>query len=215
MLNIKRFVFNMFQENTYVVSDETREAVVIDCGAFYDEERQAITEYIKQEKLTPKHLIATHGHIDHNFGNDTIFNMFGLKPNVPAADEPLIGDLRRQAALFCQLDYQQEIPPVGHFYTEEETFSFGNHTLHALSTPGHTPGSTVLYDNDERIAFSGDTLFRFSIGRTDFQFGSFDDIQRSLKRIITTLPADTVVLTGHGPQTNIGEEAKGNPYIET
>jgi len=214
MIHIERFVFNMFQENTYVVSDETGEAVVIDCGAFYDEERKAIADYIDGQHLTLRHLIATHGHIDHNFGNNTIFDRYGLKPCVPAADEPLISELPRQAAILCRTDYREPIPPTGLFYTEQDQFSFGSHTLHVMHTPGHSPGSSVLYDSEENVAFSGDTLFRRSIGRTDFLLGSFDDIQQSLSRMVSQLPADMQVMTGHGQPTTIGEEARANPYID-
>lgn len=98
----------MLQENCYVVSDETKECVIIDCGAFYPEERKAITQYIKENQLNPVHLLVTHGHLDHNFGNNTIYQEFGLKPEVSAADENLMKGLAKQAETFyqMQLDYQ-------------------------------------------------------------------------------------------------------------
>ena len=86
-MDITRFACNMLQENCYVVSDDTKECVIIDCGAFYQEERKAIVDYIRSNGLKPVHLLATHGHIDHNFGNNTIYEEFGLKPEVDAHDE--------------------------------------------------------------------------------------------------------------------------------
>ena len=110
MLHIERFQVNMLQENCYVVSDETKECVIIDCGAFYPEERTAITQYIKENQLKPVHLLVTHGHLDHNFGNNTIYQEFGLKPEVSAADEKLMKGLAKQAETFyqMQLDYRSE-----------------------------------------------------------------------------------------------------------
>lgn len=213
MMNVQRFVCNMFQENCYVVNDDTDEAVIIDCGAFYDEERKAIVNYIRDNKLNVKHLIETHAHIDHNFGNDTIFDNFGLKPEVHSADEKLFNALRQQAMDFCGIDYTNNIPPVERYFGDNDSIIFGNHTFVALHTPGHTPGSVIFYCEEEDCAFSGDTLFRLSIGRTDFPGGSFDDIKESLHNVIAPLPAKTTVLTGHGEATTIGDEVKMNPYF--
>ena len=99
MLHIERFQVNMLRENCYVVSDETKECAIIDCGAFYPEERTAIVNYIKGKELKPVHLLVTHGHLDHNFGNDTIHEAFGLKPEVSASDESLMLHLKEQARL--------------------------------------------------------------------------------------------------------------------
>lgn len=215
MINIQRFVCNMFQENCYVVNDETNECVIIDCGAFYEEERDAVVNYIKDKGLTPKHLLCTHAHIDHNFGNNTIYNEFGLKPEVCAKDGMLMERLREQAMAFVGLDFKEEIPSVGRFLSDNEIVSFGNHQFRVINTPGHTPGSVFFYCEEENLAFSGDTLFRMSIGRTDFQFGSYDDIVKSLAHIARLLPEDTLILSGHGEQTTIKDELKYNPYMSS
>lgn len=214
MLHIQRFVCNPFQENCYVVSDDTKEAVIVDCGAFYEEERKALTAYIRDNGLKPVHLIATHAHIDHHFGDDTVFHEFGLQPEVSAKDETLMNHLPEQAMAFCNIEIdRKQIPPVGHYFTEKDTITFGHHEFSIIPTPGHTPGSVFFYCKDEKIAFSGDTLFRMSIGRTDFELGSYPDIQKSLHRISTLLPSDTTILSGHGPETNMGEEKAMNPYL--
>lgn len=213
MLNIKRFVCNMIRENCYVVSDDTHECVIIDCGAYEPEERQAITEYIKEEKLQPKHLLVTHGHLDHNFGNNTIFEAYGLKPEVGSADESLMKKLKEQAKEMFQLDLDYDFPPIGRLLDNNETITFGNHKLEVINTPGHTRGGVTYYCADERVAFTGDTLFNGSIGRTDFEGGSMFQIIQSLRRL-AQLPDDTVILSGHGSRTTIGDEVATNPYMD-
>lgn len=212
-MHIERFVCNMFQENCYIMSDETNECIIVDCGAFYEEERKAVVEYIKGNNLSPKHLICTHAHIDHNFGDNTIFENFGLKPEVFHKEQQLMEHLADQAMTFVGLQYKEPIPPVGKYFDEDYTITFGNHKLSVIPTPGHTPGSIMFYCKEENVVFSGDTLFKLSIGRTDFQFGSYTDIIESLKKVMNTLPEETVVLTGHSEQTSIGFEKEHNPYI--
>ena len=213
MLKIQRFTVNPFAENCYVVSDDTGDAVVIDCGALYSEERHALLDYIADNRLTPKHLIATHGHVDHNFGNDTIFDAYGLKPRVHAADAPLMGHLAEQALAFCQLKLDANMPPLGEQLAEGSDVCFGNHRLTIIHTPGHTPGSVVVACPEERVAFTGDTLFAMSIGRTDLGGGSFGDLMASLGKLKTALPKDTTLLPGHGQQSTMEEELKHNPYL--
>lgn len=204
----------MFQENCYVVSDETQECVIVDCGAFYPEERAAISNYIRDHKLQPKHLIATHAHIDHNFGNNTIEDDFKLKPEVHGSDEMLMLNLPAQAQAFIGLKYTERVAPVGKFFDENDTIAFGTHKFSIIHTPGHTPGSVVFHCAEEGVAFTGDTLFRLSIGRTDFEFGNHADIQESLHRLATVLPPKTTILPGHGEQTTMEYEMKYNPYVK-
>ena len=213
MLNIQKFVCNMIQENCYVVSDETKECIIVDCGAYYEEERRAIVDYIRHNQLTPKHLVATHGHIDHNFGNNTIYEAFGLKPEVEADDEQLINMLPQQAQAIAGVELDYKMPPVGKYLRETDTISFGSHTFTLLHTPGHTPGGVFYYCKEEKVAFSGDTLFRGSIGRTDLPGGNSFLIIPSL-RMIAQLPDDTTILPGHGQQTTIGYELRSNPYMD-
>ena len=213
MLNIQKFVCNMIQENCYVVSDETKECIIVDCGAYYEEERRAIVDYIRHNQLTPKHLVATHGHIDHNFGNNTIYEAFGLKPEVEADDEQLINMLPQQAQAIAGVELDYKMPPVGKYLRETDTISFGSHTFTLLHTPGHTPGGVFYYCKEEKVAFSGDTLFRGSIGRTDLPGGNSFLIIQSL-RMIAQLPDDTTILPGHGQQNTIGYELRSNPYMD-
>ena len=214
MIEVKTYTCNPLQENTYVVSDDTNECVIIDCGAFFEEERKAVVGYIRQHQLKPIHLLCTHGHFDHIFGCDTIYAEFRLKPEVHQGDEYLMNDLNGQVQNMLGADLGLQMPPVGHYFDDDETINFGHHRLQVLHTPGHTPGGVVFYCEEEHIAFSGDTLFRMSIGRTDFEGGSYEQMQQSLHNVVTKLPANTKVFTGHGPVTTIAEEAHMNPYFK-
>jgi len=213
MLTIKQFTCNMLSENCYVVSDSTRECVIIDCGAFYSEETQAIGAYIQSNNLKPAHLLCTHGHFDHCMGNGYIYRVFGLKPEIHLDDKFLMDKMKSQVLDLLDVDMPLEAVPVGRFLAEGDIITFGTHQMRLIHTPGHTPGGAVYYCEKERAAFSGDTLFRMSIGRTDFERGSYDDIITSLKRLVTLLPAETVVYPGHGPQTTISDELRYNPYL--
>lgn len=213
MLTIKCFTCNMLAENCYVVSDETRDCVIIDCGAYYPEEGQAIVGYIRQQQLTPRHLLCTHGHFDHCMGNGYIFRAFGLKPRAHQDDSFLMEEMERQTSDILGIPIHLDVPPVGNYLTDSDNISFGSHTWQILHTPGHTPGGIVFYDAEEHIAFSGDTLFRMSIGRTDFERGSYADMMTSLHLLATQLPADTKIYAGHGPETTMADEIRYNPYL--
>lgn len=213
MLTIKTFPFNLLQENTYVVSDETRDCVIIDCGAYYDDERKAITDYISTQGLNPCRLLATHGHWDHNLGIDTIYQTYGLQVEAAKEDEFIITDIPRNFQSIIGAPLRREYPAVGRFFDDDEIIRFGTHELQILKTPGHSPGSVVFYCQQEHIAFTGDTLFRMSVGRTDFQGGSHEALMDSLHNVLAKLPPETVILPGHGPQSTISEEMKYNPYM--
>lgn len=213
MLTIKTFPFNLLQENTYVVSDETHDCVIIDCGAYYDDERKAITDYISSQGLKPCRLLATHGHWDHNLGIDTIYQTYGLQVEAAKEDEFIITDIPRNFQSIIGAPLRREYPPVGRFFAPNEVIRFGNHSLQVLKTPGHSPGSVVFYCAEEHTAFTGDTLFRMSVGRTDFEGGSYEDLMNSLANVLAKLPDETTILPGHGPQSTIGYEKKYNPYM--
>lgn len=213
MLKVKRFTCNMLQENCYIVADDTKECVVIDCGAYYPEEREGIVDYIRSNGLKPLHLIATHGHIDHNFGNNTLYEEFGLQPEVHKDDESLMQMLDKQAEVIVGVSLDYDMPPVGKYFDGDYRIRFGNHELKVVETPGHSMGSVFFYCEEEHMAFSGDTLFRLGIGRTDFMGGSMFQIIQSL-RMVCQLPDNTIVYPGHGGQTTIGIELAENPYLD-
>lgn len=214
MITVKRFTCNVLAENCYVVSDESHEAVIIDCGVMYQEEGIAITQYIRDNGLHPLHLLCTHGHFDHCMGNGLIYREFGLKPEAHTGDQFLMETMQQQTTDILGVALPMEVPPVGRYLTDKDAITFGSHTLRILHTPGHTPGGVTYYCKEEGIAFSGDTLFRMSIGRTDFDGGSYEQIVHSLREVLAVLPPDTKVYPGHGPETTIADEIRYNPYMK-
>ena len=213
MLEIKIFQCNMLAENCYVVSDDSGEAVIIDCGALYADERQAIGKYIADQQLTPVRLLCTHGHLDHCFGLAFVHARYGLSPQISTADDFLLSDLSGQASTMFGMDFAEPTPPLGPSLEADVPICFGHHTLHVLPTPGHSPGSVLFYCKEERVVFTGDTLFRMGIGRTDLQRGSWADMKHSLANVVAKLPADTLAYCGHGPATRLGDEQRLNPYL--
>ena len=199
MLKIQRFVCNPYQENTYVVSDETQECVIIDCGVYFDDERLSLIEYINSNGLTPKHLLCTHGHFDHCMGNDTVYYEYGLRPEVSKKDEFLMSHMDDQAMYFLGMEYERDTPPIGNYLSPDDIIEFGSHRFKVIATPGHTPGGITFFCEEEKVAFTGDTLFQMSIGRTDFEGGDDEDMRHTLKEVIGKLPADTTIWSGHGP----------------
>ena len=214
MMNVKTFQCNPLQENCYVVSDdESKEAVVIDCGAFYDAERRALAAYINDNGLLLRHVLCTHAHFDHVFGLDTLCAEFGIAPRLHAADVAIYDAFSQQMRMFMGSDYGLQLPPLGKLLADGEQICFGQHHLRVMHTPGHSPGSVVFYDEAEKVLFSGDTLFRMGVGRTDLQGGSWQQLMQSLHDVLATLPPDVKVYPGHGPATTIGEEVRMNPYL--
>lgn len=213
MINIKQFTCNMLQENCYIINDETNECVIIDCGAYSDAERKDIVEYIFTNNLKPVHLIATHGHLDHNFGNDTIYEKFKLNPEISESDMHLMDISSKQAESFFGIKLEYDLPKPKVRLNGNDTIKYGNQHLKVLETPGHSFGSISLYDEYNHLLFTGDTLFKNSIGRTDLESGNMLQIIQSL-RMLAQLPDETKVYPGHGPMTTIGEELANNPYMD-
>ncbi len=214
MIRIKRFTCNMLQENCYVAScDITNECVVVDCGAYYEEERKSLLAYIHDNHLKPVHLLCTHGHVDHNFGNNTIFDEFGLNPEVHAEDKALMDNLAQQSVQFIGDAPKYAFPTVKQYLSDGDLISVGNHTIQVIHTPGHSKGSVCFYIKEENLLMTGDTLFRMSIGRTDLEGGSMMQIIQSLRQL-AQLPDDTLILPGHGPETTMGDELRYNPFLD-
>lgn len=211
-MKIKRFEFNMFPVNCYVLWDETKEAVVIDPGCFYDEEKQTLKKYIQTNELTLKHVLNTHLHLDHIFGNAFMYREFGLKPEANKADEFWIELAPAQSRSFG-FKLKDELIPIGNYLCDGDTITFGNTTLEAIHVPGHSPGSLVFYCKDANCAFSGDVLFQGSIGRADLAGGNFDDLKENICSRLFVLPNETIIYPGHGAPTTIGIEKVENPFF--
>jgi len=211
-MTIKTFTFNPIQENTYLVYDETNEAVVIDAGCVSEIEKRALKNYIEDNNLTLKRVINTHLHFDHQFGNKFLFDTYGILPEAGKADEYLLDDVVAHVRSFG-LDIKEEAQPLGGYLTENQVIKFGNTSFVIYQVPGHSPGSVAFYDEKDGILFAGDVLFRGSIGRTDLPQGDYATLIESITNKLLTLPDSTVVYSGHGPSTTIGFEKKNNPFL--
>jgi glyoxylase-like metal-dependent hydrolase (beta-lactamase superfamily II) len=209
-MQIRTYEFNPVAVNTYLLYDETREAAIIDCGASTREEREKLKKGLQGLHL--KLLLNTHLHFDHVLGNRFIYDLYGLQPQYHEAEDRLPG-LRLQTAAFgLPIDY--EPPKAGKFISDGETITFGQTSLKALLTPGHSPGSLSFYAPDDRCLFTGDALFRHDIGRTDLWEGNEKTLIRAIREKLLVLPDDTKIYPGHGPGTSVGEEIRNNPYLQ-
>lgn len=213
MLRIQTFEVNPLHENCYVINDETKECVIIDCGALTETEQNAVIAYINEEGLKPIHNLGTHGHLDHHFGDAAILSAFNLQPEVAEGDKVLMQHPKEAALQMLGMDLNIDLPAGNLKLTENEDVKFGSHTFKIIRTPGHSPGSVSFYCSEENVLFTGDTLFKGSIGRTDFPGGSMFQIISSLREL-AQLPDKTIVYPGHGPQTSIGFELAHNPYMD-
>lgn len=211
-MTIKTFTFNPFQENTYLLFDETKEAVLIDAGCITDTEKLTLKRFIDEKGLTLKRLINTHLHLDHQFGNKFVTDTFGLLPEANQQDEFLLANVVTQARSFG-FSVEEEAQALGAYINEGDEIKFGNCSLKAIHVPGHSPGSLAFYSEKEGVVFAGDVLFHNSIGRTDLPYGDYATLILSITKKLLPLPDSTVVYCGHGPSTTIGSEKSSNPYL--
>jgi glyoxylase-like metal-dependent hydrolase (beta-lactamase superfamily II) len=211
MINIKRFTFNAFQVNTYVLSDETGECIIIDPGMDSREEESQLTGYIDENNLRPVLLVNTHTHVDHILGNSFIADRYQLKLAAHRDSAPFLKGAKGHAMVFgIRLKQVKEIDT---YLEEGEVLRFGNSSLQIFLTPGHANGSLCFYSERDGLVITGDVLFNQSIGRTDLPTGDFDKLQQSIWKKLFVLPDDTVAYPGHGPETTIGFEKANNPFV--
>lgn len=213
-MNIKIFEFNPLAVNTYVLSDETRECVVIDAAPFYADEKELLLSYLLDHDFKVKHLLNTHLHFDHIFGINMLASRFDLSVQCHPDDLYLLEDIAGQMQIFgLPADNTNFEPEIGGYLNEGDIITFGNQSLKVLHTPGHSPGSVAFYHEGEGCIFGGDLLFYYGVGRTDLPGGSYEDLVNSIETKMFTLPNSTVVYSGHGPSTTIGFEKKNNPFV--
>jgi glyoxylase-like metal-dependent hydrolase (beta-lactamase superfamily II) len=210
-MQIKRFVFNPFQENTYLVYDQTREALIIDAGCFNPSEAAEVKKFVDSNQLKVKYLVNTHCHIDHILGITALKGLFGCECLAHREDIPLLESAPTHALMFGL--YIDEVPYIDRMVDEGEPIAFGDSQLVVIHTPGHTRGGICLYSPQDKALFAGDTLFQGSIGRTDLAGGSYDTLIESITKKILTLDDAVVVYPGHGESTTIGNERRSNPFL--
>ena len=205
-LTIQSFAVMPFDENCYVVSDDTGEGVVIDPGGM----AKQILAYIREAKLSVKAVLDTHGHCDHIGANDAIRDETGAPLYIHKEDAAMISDMKLNLSAF--MGFRVISRPAEHLLSEGDKISFGQSELEVIHTPGHTKGGVCFVG--EGGAFTGDTLFAGSIGRSDFPGGSERDLIGNIKKKLLVLPDETKVYSGHGPSSEIGWERRCNPYLQ-
>lgn len=213
MIQVHYFTFNAFQENTYVLFDESKECIIIDPGCSNGNERKALEYYINQQALKPVKLVNTHCHIDHVLGNKWVAEKYGIELYMNENDIKNLKATVAYASVFGMVC--DESPEPAHLLNQGDILSFGNSQLEVLFTPGHSPGSISFYAKNEGFVVAGDVLFRGSIGRTDLPGGNMETLINSIQTQLLVLPENTIVLSGHGEQTTIGEEKKLNPFLNS
>ncbi len=211
MTKIKQFAFNPYQVNSYVVSDDSNECIIIDGACSTKEELERLDNYIKEYGLTPVLLVNTHAHIDHVVGNHTLCKFY----NIPLAAHAECNDFLTHALIYAKTFgvEMEAVKPIDFFLSEDKPVTFGQSSLKVFETPGHADGSVCFYSAQNSYVVTGDVLFRESIGRTDLKTGDYDLLQKSIWEKLFTLPDETDVLPGHGPKTTIGHEKENNPFV--
>lgn len=212
MIQVAKFTFNPFQENTFVLYDETKECAIIDPGCQSKAEQKVLADFIKEKGLKPTLLLNTHAHLDHIFGNYFVQKMYGLELGLHELDLPTLAMAPKACAMYGIRDYELS-PEPGYFLKEGKNIKLGNAELEVLFTPGHAPGHVVFYSAADGFVVNGDVLFEGSYGRTDLPGGNFATLKKSITETMFTLPDDTLVLSGHGGETTIGAEKFTNPIL--
>ncbi len=212
-MKIQVFTVNPFGENTYIVWNETsKNAAIIDPGCYNSRERKAITDFVTEEGLNIQHLLNTHMHIDHSAGNNFIEEKYGVKTTCNNGDQMLADAAEQQAQRF-HFPYDGGKITIGNNINDGDILNVADSECHVIQIPGHTKGHVAYYFPKDGVVFSGDALFKMSIGRTDLPGGNYQELIESIEEKLLTLPRETVVLPGHGSSTTIGFEQTNNPYL--
>lgn len=211
MISIKTFTFNPVQENTYILYNEHKEALIIDPGCYFTPEQQTLQQFLAQQGLTPIQLLNTHCHLDHVFGNKWVHDTYGLELYLHPKEEPVLAFAPASGQMWG-LTFSNYNGPL-HFLEDGDTIPFGGNELQVILAPGHSPGSICFYSAADKFLIGGDVLFYEGIGRSDLPGGDHETLLRSIRERLFVLPDDTTVYSGHGPATTIGHEKEHNPFL--
>lgn len=213
MISIHTFTFNHFGQNTYLVYDDTKEAAVIDPGCFFEEEKQALLNFLKEKDLKLTKILFTHCHLDHAFGANFVNKQFPDIPIIGHEEENIfITEADKHAQRFGLT--MEQPPTLTQYIKHGDTVTVGSSSLLALHVPGHSPGSICFYSEEAGWVVVGDVLFQNSIGRTDLHGGNYEQLISHIKKHLLNLPGNTVVYPGHGPATSIGTEKANNQFLQ-
>jgi glyoxylase-like metal-dependent hydrolase (beta-lactamase superfamily II) len=212
MITVKTFVFNVISVNTYLLYDETKEAVIIDCGCMFAPEEKKLADFIAQNGIQIKRSLCTHHHFDHILGNNFVYQTYGIKPEAHRYEIELLPSIMQQIkSMGARMPV--ELLEVEDFLNENEIIRFGESELETLLVPGHSPGSLAYYCRKDSFIVVGDVLFKGSIGRSDLWGGNHEALITAIKDKILSLPDKTIVYPGHGPATTVFKEKLNNPFL--
>jgi hydroxyacylglutathione hydrolase len=210
-MSIHLFTFNAFQENTYVLVNALKQAIIIDPGMTDESEDAVLFDFIERNGLTPVYLLNTHCHIDHILGNAAVVKKYGV-PFYAHKNEIAVLERAGAASLRWDIPYRESPMPT-HFIDEGDRIEFGEHSLDVIFVPGHAPGHVAFIDHEHEQVISGDVLFDGSVGRVDLPGCNAQDLVDSVQKKMYALPDQYVVHPGHGGATTIGKEKKTNYFI--
>lgn len=212
-MQVHKFTFNAFQENTYIVADEANNCVIIDPGCYTAEERRELFDFIEKNALQPLAVLNTHAHIDHILGNAAVIEKYAIPFYMHQEDLTTLQAVAGYAHLYGFEGYIPSPEPTS-YIEDGQILSFGDIRFTVIFGPGHAPGHVAFYSPEENFVINGDILFRGSFGRTDLPGGDFETLRNTLLNIMFKLPEETVVYSGHGPETTIGFEKKNNAIYQ-
>ena len=212
MLKVKSFVFSPIQENTYLLYNEFNECLIIDPGCYFPEEQDELKAFITQSNLKPWMLLNTHCHLDHVFGNKFVAETYGLTLQLHEKEKVLL-DYAPTSGLMYNMPFDNYAGE--YIYLKEgDIVKLGEDELKVIEAPGHSPGHICFYCAKQNFIISGDVLFNRSIGRTDLPGGDHETLLKNIREKLFVLPDETVVYSGHGAVTTIGEEKSENPFLQ-
>lgn len=209
-MRVQGFTTGVFQANAFIVaSREGSDAVLVDPG---QDAAEPLIDAVSRAGLTVRSILLTHGHIDHVWEAAVVAQRFDVSCFIHPADRYMLADPAAAiGAAAANAGWALEIPADLRDLADGDRFAVGDATLTARHAPGHTPGHCIFVTDG--LVISGDLIFMGSVGRTDFPRGSTPELLDSIRRLILTLPDDTVIISGHGPETSVGRERATNPFI--
>lgn len=211
MLQLHSATFNAFSENTYIIYNEDKACWIVDPGMSDASEHAAFNDFIAQQGLKPQGVINTHAHIDHILGVQAMMDKYDIGFALHPLEGPVLAGAKGAAMLFgVRLD---AIPQPTQVIRDGQKLMLGNDAVEVRLAPGHSPGSVIFYYAEGGWAIGGDVLFSGSIGRTDLPGGNHEQLLTSIREQVFTLPDETVVYPGHGPETTVEEERRSNPFL--
>lgn len=212
MISVKVFTFSPIQENTYVLYNQTGEALIIDPGCYFSAEQETLKSFLQTQGLQPVQLLNTHCHLDHVFGNKWVHKEYSLELYIHENEKQML-EVAPQSGLRWGMPFENYEGPL-HFLKDGDEVRLGQDVLKVLLAPGHSPGSICFYNEQQQFIIGGDVLFNMSIGRTDLSGGNHETLLNSIRTKLFVLPDETKVYPGHGITTTIGYEKRNNPFLQ-